>query len=64
MIEPRGVVRIKRLLATRSRLFLVVGGLSVGLECFLADGWLSWTQPIQVGGYVVVGASLFVAMRS
>jgi len=63
MIEPRDLVRMKRLMAKRYRLFLAIGFLSVGLEYFLAGGWLSWTQPLQVGGYIVAGLTLFTAMR-
>ena len=62
MIDAKSLLRLKWL-CEKNRLLIVIG-LVVGVvvELSLSDGWVSWTQPAQVGVYIVGCSLLFSAM--
>ena len=61
-IRRREVVNLRRLWSRHRRKLVSVFVLSFALEFLLGVGWLNWTQPPQVGLYVVGCASLFLCM--
>ena len=62
IVHPREVANLRRLWARYGRIYISVFVLGFALESLFGVGWLNWTQPPQVGLYVVGCASLFLCM--
>ena len=63
-IDTRTLVRMRCFLHRYYRRLFVIAGLGVGLELLIGQDWLSWTQPIQVGIYILLCVLVFYASQT